>query len=78
MKFLQYLDVLSGPDFEYLNPKGVIPQGAILKVGEHVRPQYTKRGAKVEGQAHTTEVDEDVGESDDEEALKGNQAELEG
>ncbi|PWN35087.1 pseudouridine synthase, partial [Meira miltonrushii] len=37
VKFLQYLDVLSGSDFEYLNPKGVIPQSAILKVGEQQR-----------------------------------------
>ncbi|EPQ27003.1 uncharacterized protein PFL1_06895 [Pseudozyma flocculosa PF-1] len=33
-KWLNYLDVFQGPDFEYLNPKGVIPQSAILKVGE--------------------------------------------
>lgn len=37
--------MLAGPDFEYLNPKGVIPQESILRVGEQVRPQFKKSAA---------------------------------
>jgi tRNA pseudouridine38-40 synthase len=82
VKFLQYLDVLTGTDFDYLNPKGVIPQSAILKVGEHVRPQVSKRSKEDDGQVDGGNGDgEDMHKSDDEEdeeLLRGNQAELEG
>lgn len=76
VKFLQYLDVLTGPDFEYLNPKGVIPQNAILKVGEHVRPQLSKKDAVAGDQANGAADHSD--DDDDEALLHGNQAELEG
>jgi hypothetical protein len=74
VKYLQYLDVLPGDDFEYLNPKGVIPTCAILKVGEQVRAQPNKKGEK------SGEKSEEVKqESDDEEdLLKGNSEEFEG
>ena len=36
-KWLNYLDVFQGPDFEFLNPNGVIPQQCIVKVGEFHR-----------------------------------------
>ncbi|PWZ03578.1 pseudouridine synthase, partial [Testicularia cyperi] len=36
-KWLNYLDVFQGPDFEFLNPRGVIPPIAIMKVGEFHR-----------------------------------------
>ncbi|GAA5904400.1 pseudouridine synthase family protein [Sporobolomyces salmoneus] len=34
-KWLNYLDVHIGSDFEYLNPKGVIPASAVYKKGEN-------------------------------------------
>ncbi|SPO29809.1 related to PUS1 - pseudouridine synthase 1 [Ustilago trichophora] len=43
-KWLNYLDVFQGPDFEFLNPKGVIPPNAIVKVGEFHRDQLKRRG----------------------------------
>ncbi|GAA5834760.1 hypothetical protein JCM11251_003656 [Rhodosporidiobolus azoricus] len=33
-KWINYLDTYIGPDFEYLNPKGVIPASATFKKGE--------------------------------------------
>ncbi|KAK4048363.1 tRNA pseudouridine synthase 1 [Microbotryomycetes sp. JL221] len=33
-KWLNYLDVLIGQDFEYLNPKGVIPPSAVYQKGQ--------------------------------------------
>lgn len=76
VKFLQYLDVLSGTDFEYLNPKGVIPQSAILKVGE----QQRERPSTENKEKQNGEQDEEgyKSEEDDDEALQGNQAEMEG
>ncbi|CAD6900864.1 unnamed protein product [Tilletia controversa] len=37
-KWLNYLDVFTGSDFDFLNPKGSIPTHCILKVGELRRP----------------------------------------
>lgn len=42
-KWLNYLDVFQGPDFEFLNPRGVIPSQAIVKVGEFHRHHSIKR-----------------------------------
>lgn len=68
---MQYLDVLSSDDFEYLNPRGVIPNSAILKVGEQVRKSSDKKStAATEG----TGVESD----DDEDLLDANNADLEG
>lgn len=81
VKFLQYLDVLTGTDFEYLNPKGVIPQSAILKVGEQVRTSLPKRSKEADDDGGGGGGEEDLQKSDDEEdeeLLRGNQAELEG
>lgn len=74
VKFLQYLDVLTSDDFEYLNPKGIIPAKAILKVGEQVRTHVSKKDNN-----QMEKNGEDAGESDDDEDLaQANQAELEG
>lgn len=78
VKFLQYLDVLSGDDFEYLHPKGIIPASAIIKVGEQKRPANQKSSndkSKTEQEAE----EEFKRESDDEDnLLQGDQADLEG
>ncbi|KAK0552652.1 tRNA pseudouridine synthase 1 [Tilletia horrida] len=87
-KWLNYLDVFTGPDFDYLSPKGSIPTHCILKVGDLRRPpvaqarngdgtgaeagEATGRDPKVAG----GEADA-AGESEDEEMDWGN-AELEG
>ncbi len=42
-KWLNYLDVFQGPDFEFLNPRGVIPPEAIVKVGEFHRDQLRRK-----------------------------------
>ncbi|KDN46106.1 pseudouridine synthase [Tilletiaria anomala UBC 951] len=73
-KWLNYLDVFSGSDFEYLNPKGVIPQSCLLKLGEH-RREHKPKGAQ--GQADSAH-DPDSDDEDTEALLKGNQAELDG
>lgn len=78
-------------DFEYLNPKGVIPPPSILKVGEQRRApggqpkgSQTDLAAAIPGKGADGLAEEDReeirGESDDEEELLrgGNQAELEG
>lgn len=82
VKFLQYLDVLSGEDFEFLNPKGVIPTCSIIKLGEHVRKPPGKKVDEggSDAKASAEEEDGDIkGESDDEEELlKGKAEELEG
>ncbi|UZJ53209.1 hypothetical protein CBS101457_002529 [Exobasidium rhododendri] len=79
VKFVQYLDILSSEDFEYLHPKGVIPTCAIIKVGEQVR-EVVRRKAVGKNGAKVEEDDDDIeGESDDEEALlKGKAEEMEG
>lgn len=65
--------MLTSDDFEYLHPKGVIPAKAILKVGEQVRAQVSKKDS------NQAKNGEEAGESEDEEDLaKANQAELEG
>ncbi|WFD29584.1 tRNA pseudouridine(38-40) synthase [Malassezia sp. CBS 17886] len=58
-KWLNYLDVFVGPDFEFLNPQGVIPQCAILRVGEQRRAPGGQPKSK------------DVSGSDDEVETKG-------
>lgn len=64
-KWLNYLDVFQGPDFEFLNPKGVIPAKAIVKVGEFHRDQLKNRGKEgekkdqAEGERGEEEEDED-------------------
>lgn len=77
VKFLQYLDVLSGDDFEYLHPKGIIPASAIIKVGEQVRS--ANKTAKSSSDERVKGEGEMKAESDDEDdLLQGNQAELDG
>lgn len=72
---MQYLDVLSGDDFEYLNPRGVIPACAIIKVGEQKRPA----NMKMESDPKAKDEQEIAIESDDEDnLLQGDQADLEG
>lgn len=66
--------MLSGDDFEYLNPRGVIPASAILKVGEQVRTLGKK--AKEDDKDAPDDVEQES--DDDEELVRGNQAELEG
>jgi hypothetical protein len=56
-KWLNYLDVFVGPDFEFLNPSGTIPQCAILKVGEQRRAPG--------GQPKAHESDEEGAADDD-------------
>ncbi|KAL9933856.1 hypothetical protein V8E36_007514 [Tilletia maclaganii] len=91
-KWLNYLDVFTGPDFDFLNPKGSIPTHCILKVGELRRapggqPKTTLSGgsngsaANAEartGSAAEAGVSEVGAESDDEEMTGVNDAELEG
>ncbi|GAA5940105.1 pseudouridine synthase family protein [Sporobolomyces koalae] len=63
-KWLNYLDVHIGTDFEYLNPKGVIPTSATYKKGENPeRPRGTAPGAN--------ESDAALAQSDDEGAVAG-------
>ena len=50
-KWLNYLDVFQGPDFEFLNPRGVIPPKAIVKVGEFHRDQLKNRTRAQDTQA---------------------------
>ncbi|KAJ9475987.1 tRNA pseudouridine synthase 1 [Pseudozyma hubeiensis] len=57
-KWLNYLDVFQGPDFQFLNPKGVIPKEAIVKVGEFHRDSLRKRG-KDQKDEQQDEEDED-------------------
>ena len=73
-KWLNYLDVFVGPDFEFLNPSGIIPQSAILKVGEQRRapggqPSSKHAGANANGIGDETQNDNgvaDVNVDDDE------------
>lgn len=77
---MQYLDVLSGDDFEYLHPKGIIPASAIIKIGEQKRPanQKASNGGPKNHQEAAVE-EEYKRESDDEDnLLQGDQADLEG
>ncbi|KAK0525236.1 tRNA pseudouridine synthase 1 [Tilletia horrida] len=87
-KWLNYLDVFTGPDFDFLNPRGSIPTHCILRVGELRRlpggqlkaadGTVTEAGAGGAGGADAG-VDADAGgESDDEEMAGLNAAELEG
>jgi hypothetical protein len=77
---LQYLDVLSGDDFEYLHPKGIIPASAIIKVGEQKRPANQKSSNDKPKTEQEAEAEEEYKrESDDEDnLLQGDQADLEG
>ncbi|KAE8244616.1 hypothetical protein A4X13_0g6437 [Tilletia indica] len=96
-KWLNYLDVFTGPDFDFLNPKGSIPTHCILKVGDLRRPpggQPKREDAEEGGKGGQSAVagngagpaveekngaEEDAaGESDDEEMVGVNAAELEG
>ncbi|KAI3625679.1 hypothetical protein CBS9595_001040 [Malassezia furfur] len=65
-KWLNYLDVFVGPDFEYLNPEGHIPDCAILRLGEQRRAPGGQ--PKAEGAA----------ESDSESDVPATNEELEG
>ncbi|TKY88061.1 hypothetical protein EX895_003157 [Sporisorium graminicola] len=69
-KWLNYLDVFQGPDFEFLNPKGVIPSQSIVKVGEFHRDnlrrakenqqqQGNKEAGSEHAQQHLDDDDED-------------------
>ncbi|KAM0751664.1 pseudouridine synthase [Meredithblackwellia eburnea MCA 4105] len=61
-KWLNYLDVYVGPDFEYLNSKGVIPQTAVFKKGENPEKIRVPMGAE----AQQISDDEDIlGGADD-------------
>ncbi|KAN0063671.1 tRNA pseudouridine synthase 1 [Thecaphora frezii] len=77
-KWLNYLDVFQGPDFEFLNPKGVIPTSAILKVGELRRAPGGQRkgsygggtlepGVKAEGEGEAEGATADQGNEEEEE-----------
>lgn len=64
-KWLNYLDVFVGPDFEFLNPQGTIPPSAILKVGDQHRAPGGQ--LKSESEAPTEpESDGEPGAADDE------------
>lgn len=79
-KFLQYLDVFVGPDFEYLNPRGIITQSSIIKVGEQHRmhDEAAKKKQDKEKKEEEAAAAQEESDDDDEALLKGNQAELEG
>ena len=64
-KWLNYLDVFQGPDFEFLNPKGVIPAKAIVKVGEFHR-DANKHKAK-EGKTGDKKIDDHLEAQEEEE-----------
>ena len=71
-KWLNYLDVFVGPDFEFLNPSGTIPTSAILKVGEQRRAPGGQPKApstdtnEAQGEAlHSDEEGETQGADDD-------------
>ncbi|KAL4401633.1 tRNA pseudouridine synthase 1 [Malassezia pachydermatis] len=59
-KWLNYLDVFVGPDFEFLNPQGTIPDCAILKVGEQRRAPGGQPKATSNGHDGSMESDSDV------------------
>ncbi|GAA5966399.1 hypothetical protein JCM8115_002860 [Rhodotorula mucilaginosa] len=66
-KWLNFLDTFVGNDFDYLNPKGVIPPSATYKKGEN--PEKTRAtNADAAAQAPSAEV---APPSDDEEGLAG-------
>jgi len=81
-KWLNYLDVFVGPDFEFLNPRGVLPQCAILRVGEQRRAPGGQPKAKKPAPGESPAPDEThatVQDSDEEEvAPAADAAELEG
>ena len=66
-KWLNYLDVFVGPDFEFLNARGIVPQCAILKVGEQRRAPGGQPKAPV-----------DNASDDEDESASAPAAELEG
>ncbi|KPV75201.1 uncharacterized protein RHOBADRAFT_36047 [Rhodotorula graminis WP1] len=63
-KWLNYLDQFVGADFEYLNPKGVIPPAATFTKGEN--PERTRRAAAAADAAAAAAEGALEGESDDE------------
>lgn len=74
-KWLNYLDAIVGPDFEFLNIKGVIPREAI-----NAGPDRMKKG-KGGGQPKKKEqskADDAYQVSDDEDGVTGKAADLEG
>ncbi|SJX65853.1 related to PUS1-pseudouridine synthase 1 [Sporisorium reilianum f. sp. reilianum] len=82
-KWLNYLDVFQGPDFEFLNPKGVIPPQCIVKVGEFHRDNLRraresqlggKEGGGSEQQRQQQQDDDD--DDEDHEAYSKKGAEL--
>lgn len=64
-KWLNCIDVYQGSDFEYLNPKGVIPQAAILRLGEYRRPDPKPKGEKQADPADTKEESDDEAPADE-------------
>ncbi|PWN40023.1 pseudouridine synthase [Ceraceosorus guamensis] len=85
-KWLNYLDVFQGPDFDYLNPRGNIPQSAILKVGEQrraaggqpkgaFRPEAVNTGTSAAQEGAQIEIDS---EDEDAQALRGKMDEFDG
>ncbi|KAJ1576775.1 hypothetical protein NDA11_007119 [Ustilago hordei] len=48
-KWLNYLDVFQGSDFEYLNPNGLIPAKAVVKLGEFHRDRLGHSKNDAEG-----------------------------
>ncbi|GAA6021610.1 hypothetical protein JCM11491_001236 [Sporobolomyces phaffii] len=65
-KWLNYLDVHIGSDFEYLNPKGVIPASATYKKGENPeRPRGTGLAAPEGEAALPPSDDEGAGAGED-------------
>lgn len=58
--WVNFLDVYVGTDFEYLNPKGIIPAVAVFKKGENTGKSRREEGAVEAGP-----------ESDDEKAVAG-------
>ncbi|WFD25313.1 tRNA pseudouridine(38-40) synthase [Malassezia nana] len=64
-KWLNYLDVFVGPDFEFLNPTGTIPTSAILKVGEQRRAPGGQPKAVDMARADSDEEGDAQGADDD-------------
>ncbi|SOV01962.1 related to PUS1 - pseudouridine synthase 1 [Ustilago sp. UG-2017a] len=73
-KWLNYLDVFQGPDFEYLNPNGLIPAKAVVKVGEFHRDRLGHRKKDAEGHKVREEREEREEEAEEDEEAYGKKA----
>ncbi|CDS82020.1 related to PUS1-pseudouridine synthase 1 [Sporisorium scitamineum] len=75
-KWLNYLDVFQGPDFEFLNPKGVIPPQSIVKVGEFHRDNLRRAKENQQGKEGDNQQHEEDDDEEDHEAYSKKGAEL--